>query len=807
VSLANGATSTITTSSYTRHLTFAGNALYATNNNNNIVNRIDPISGALTGFSTLTPSTGAITSDATDLWVAACSGACNQVVRVPLSGGATTTFTTGAGSNSMLTSAGSYLYALDFNKNAMVRVAKADGSTVTIAGTATANYGDGTGSDAWFNQITGISTDGTSLWVSDSGNYRFRRVAVGGAGPVGGACTPRETISPNPAELHAKCVHGKCGDPIDTFDGSFSDSFSDLAVPGRGPALKLDHSYSTALASVDGLLGRGWSFTYGMRLTFDDPVVGSVTVHQESGAEVTFAFSGGVYTAPPRVIATLVHNGDGTWTFKRSGQEIFDFNSTGQIIDLKDLNGYATTVTRPSSTSLVVTEPAGRTLTFTLSGTHITNAQVDGASPAMSISFTVNAAGDLVEFTTLAGGRYQLTYDANHLLLTKRDPKFFGSMITPTPVTTNVYDASSRVTSQTDPLGRVTTMDYTTVAGSTIITDPKGNKRLDTYTNGLLRSQTSGYTSAIAATSTYVYDLATLARIRTTNGLGKSWVSTVDSQGNTTSTVDPLGRARFTTYNGLNEPVREVDGKGVATTRTYDTAGNPLTVSAPLLDGNGAVVATQTTTTNYGENGNTNAGEVTSVTDPLGKKWSFTYDAYGNRTSVTDPLAHKATATFNLAGWRMTEVSPRGNETGANPATYTTTYAHDPDGLVTSVTDPLGHVTQQHYDANRNRDYVIDPDNNRTDQDYDAANQATVTHRPDLTTTSTDYWPDGTINHQTDGAGEDVPSSVELRWRPHLVRRLLPHHRIGVRQLLSRELPEPHEERANEGSRSLDGTA
>lgn len=628
VSLSTRATSTVNTGTYSR-LTFAGSFLYGTNSSLSSVYKVDPGSGISTTFATLGGNGQAITSDATDLWVSACFAPCAQLQRVPLSGAAVVTVGAGNFSSDFLTSAGSYLYSRDFNGNVLVRISKADGSVTNVAGTTVAGYADATGADAWFSNITGISTDGTNLWVSDAGNYRLRKVTVGGTGPTGGALTPRETIKTNKAAPGTNCAHAQCGNPVDTANGTSSESFSDIAVPGRGPALDLAHSYSSALASVDGLMGRGWSFTYGMRLTFDDPVVGAVTAHQESGAEATFTLSGSAYTAPPRVIAGLVHNANGTWTFTRASREIFDFDATGQLIDLKDLNGYTTTVTRPSSTSLVVTEPAGRTLTFTLSGGHITNAQVDGANPAMAMTFTVNASGDLVDFTNVIGGHFQFTYDANHLLLTKREPKYFGSNITPTPVTTDHYDASSRVDSQTDPLGQVISFDYTTVAGSTIITDPKGNKRLDTYADGLLRSQTFGYGSSIAATTSYFYDLATLARTRTTNALGKSWVTTSDTQGNRTSTVDPLGRSTFSAYNSLNEPVSQVDGKGVKTTSTYDSAGNPLAVSTPLLDANGNVVSTQTRTFNYGENGNTRAGEVTSVTDPLGKKWA----------SVTTPTA------------------------------------------------------------------------------------------------------------------------------------------------------------------------
>ena len=85
-----------------------------------------------------------------------------------------------------------------------------------------------------------------------------------------------------------------------------------------------------------------------------------------------FLYNGTTYTpAAPRTIATLVHNGDGTWTFTRRANEIFTFSSTGQLTQEKDLNGYATTLAYTGGLLKTITDPAGRKLTLTWSGGHI----------------------------------------------------------------------------------------------------------------------------------------------------------------------------------------------------------------------------------------------------------------------------------------------------------------------------------------------------------------------------------------------------------------------------------------------------
>jgi hypothetical protein len=56
-------------------------------------------------------------------------------------------------------------------------------------------------------------------------------------------------------------------------------------------------------------------------------------------------------------------------------------------------------------------------------------------------------------------------------------------------------------------------------------------------------------------------------------------------------------------------------------------------------------------------------------------------------------------------------VSPKGNVPHCNCSSqYTTTYAHDPYGNLTTVTDPLSHQTIRHYDADQNLDSFQDGD-------------------------------------------------------------------------------------------------
>ena len=77
-----------------------------------------------------------------------------------------------------MTIIGQDLYLCDTN-NSDIRQIAVSGTVTTVAGTANiSGTEDGTGSAAHFNLPTQIATDGTSLYVADSGNSAVRRITL-----------------------------------------------------------------------------------------------------------------------------------------------------------------------------------------------------------------------------------------------------------------------------------------------------------------------------------------------------------------------------------------------------------------------------------------------------------------------------------------------------------------------------------------------------------------------------------------------------------------------------------------------------
>lgn len=609
-------------------------------------------------------------------------------------------------------------------------------------------------------------TDGAVLTETTSGTfpvYPSQAAGIAARNPqpslIGGPVAATETQGPNPSENTCQAC---AGDPVDTATGNFYETQTDLSVTGRGPALRLSRSYNSLGASTPGPFGYGWTDSYAMSLTIN---ASSAVVTQDGGAQVPFLLSGSTWSPPPRVLATLSHNGNGTWTFARRAREVYTFDASGRLTAIGDLNGYTTTVSYPSSTSRVVTDPAGRTLTFTFTGSVVTSVS-DSATPARTLSYAYDQAGNLTDVIDVGGGHWRFGYDGSHRMVTLRSPRFYGDTTSsPAPVVTNHYDSAGRIDWQSDQLGRTTTFDYTSIPGSTKVTDPKGNVVVDAYQYGVLTAKTRGYGSPQAATWYYRYDPATLGQVMTIDPNGHVTKSVYDGSGNPTSTTDALNRTTSYTYNGLGEvssatEARTIGGQPITTTMTYDAAGNLLTRSIPLLDAGGTTTAAATTT--YRHDDASHPGDLTSIIDPNGIAVTYTYDGFGDLSSATDGAGDRTTYGYDTArGWRTSVVAPKGNVSGGNPAAYTTSYAYDAYGRSIVVKDPLWtsanptqHQSVRHYDADGNLDSVTDGNNHTTSYDYDAAAQQTAIRRPDGSTLTTAYWPDGKAHYQYDGANQ-----------------------------------------------------
>lgn len=580
----------------------------------------------------------------------------------------------------------------------------------------------------------------------------------------------------------------KNGDPVNTQTGEFYETGTDLGIPGVGPAVDVERTYSSLNASVNGPFGYGTTSSFNTGLMIDtpgdstDPLPRQVHIVQEDGATVQFTESvTGSYPASPWVLATLTHStSTGNWTFTRDKQQVFVFDSSGKLISISDLHGNTVTYGYTSGHVTTINGSGGREVDLTWTSGRV-SAIADSAG--RGVAYGYDSAGNLTVVDAADNGLWGYTYDSTHRVLTETKPG--GG------VTTNVYNGTGQVTSQTDPVGRVTTFAYSGL--TTTVTLPDGSVTTYTFNQGQPASITTATGTALAATTSYAYD-STGNLASQTDALGRVTTYTYDSAGNALTSTDPLGKVTTRTYDSLRDVTSvedplgrtttmsydsygdltssetaggntttlayntdgtvasSTDARGKTTSYTYDSAGRALCVTDPDSRQNcqsNDARGLATTKTNAAGKVTTmtfdDAGRLLTTTDPNSHTTTYVYDGDGNLTSTQDASGHTVTSTYDHADQRASSTDGRGK---------TTTYTYTPRGSLATITDPNGHVTTNAYDAQNQLTSVTDPDSHVMSFTYDLAGHKLSTTMPSTAVTTSTYDADGRVATTTDALGK-----------------------------------------------------
>ena len=235
------------------------------------------------------------------------------------------------------------------------------------------------------------------------------------------------------------------------------------------------------------------------------------------------------------------------------------------------------------------------------------------------------------------------------------------------------------LTSSTDPDGNSTSYGYDSYGNLTSIT-PSSPRGAETISYDAL-SRVSSETDGNGNVTSYTYD--PMDRVLTESYAGGVTVSnTYDADGNLVYQSDPSGSQTFA-YNALNQLIVQTTPSGQIIDYTYNNDG---TLSS-MTDASG--------TTTYAYN---SQGELTQVTDPTSASTTFTYESDGNRASIAYPNGVTVTYTYDAANRLRSLVAK--NASGTTIASETYTYVeHTLDTpLIQTATDQSGNVTTYTYD-------------------------------------------------------------------------------------------------------------
>jgi RHS repeat-associated protein len=580
-----------------------------------------------------------------------------------------------------------------------------------------------------------------------------------------GTGTP--TISDSAPSLNAVDVRP---DPVDGATGQLYDRIVDFA-PGGPTGFGFARYYSSALAStrVASGLGANWMSSFDVGLSVSGTTAKALLF---GGRVVTFASSGAFWqlVSPLDPVYQLVQSGITFKLMDPSNSLIYSFSAAGILTRIEDRKGNAVTITSSAAGPTAATDGLGRTLTFTYTNANLTKL-TDQAGRSVTFNYQGNLLVSSIDIYKQTTNYTYTSAGALNALMTKKQLPL-GNV-----PTTQVYDTSGRVVSQTDPNNHVTKIAYDGNGGTTI-TDALGNvTRQENDSNGDLTRLTdpngaalsitfdssnrrTSFTDKLGNRTTYTYDQPSGKRASITDALGNttSYFYASQTQGgftfyNLSSISYPDGTSSRFIYDSNRNLLSLTARDGTTTAYAYDSNGR----MTRLTGANGKV-------STYTWNADST---MATATDPLGNVTSFTYDNLKRVTQITDPNGGKTGYVYDksttgpmlvtgLPGGGVTVIYDDQNrqvqdEVNDNGGVFHSDYTAT--GKISAFTDPLKNKTTYSYDADDRLSSITSPAGETVSYAYDAANRVVSVSDANGPRISYTYTSEANIATATDGSG------------------------------------------------------
>jgi RHS repeat-associated protein len=496
------------------------------------------------------------------------------------------------------------------------------------------------------------------------------------------------------------------GDPVDLASGLFLYEKTDLTLPDVVP-IDLRRTYRPG-DPTSYAFGIGTNHPYDLRLwsvnNYRDATLilpdGSKVFYQRTSPG--HGYLDAVYEAQrtpgPFYKSKITWNGNLGWDLRLTDGTVYVFPEFAPLGAIRDRFGNTLRIARDSGQRITqITSPNRRWMRFTYDGSNRITQARDNGG--RTTSYTYDTSGRLASATDVAGGVTTYTYNAANQMTAIEDPRGITYL-------RNSYDGNGRVSEQTLANAGTYQFDYTLAPDGKVtktdVTNPLGNINEYTFNPaGYQTSETQAADTALERTTTYEREAGTNLLLSTTDQLNRT----------TRYEYDPTGNL-------------------VETTELADTPDAVTTAYAyePVFN------------------------QLTSITDPLQHVTEFGYDARGQLTSTRDATGRETTLAYADNDGRATTITdPAGNATQLDWI----------QGDLSSVRDPLGHITSYLTDSIGRLRSVTNPLGQRTRYDYNPHNQPTQITDPDGHSTTLTYDPNGNLTELTDARGNTTTATYD----------------------------------------------
>ena len=526
---------------------------------------------------------------------------------------------------------------------------------------------------------------------------------------------------------------------VNVGNGNSVVQWTPLSQPGRGIDTVLSLTYNSLEHGSVSPLGNNWSLAvssltpFGLPLDIHPNTADTAAGRTDKWVGLTDAdgsyhrFTGNAagtyYTPPAGVQLYLKKTGSTGWELWKPDRTRFVYDAAGFPSKVADANGneLSFTLATPAAGDdpyglgkrvSTVTDAGGRSFTLAYW------AKADVAKPAMR--------GLLKSITDHVGHKLELTYyeDGNLRSVTEKGGPGDDGMPTADRTVVFAYtDTAGSGPAIATLAGRQNPFPGTSQSPKLFsVIDFKGQEAQYEYaTSGTNKWRVTGRTNRLGTGSdktSFAYPTSTTATV--TRPLSRVWGYTLDSQARVTQISDPLSQTsqvQWTTAVPLNQVARVTQPTGKYVEYAYNANGY-RTSEKDELGNETAYTYANTAIDANDASGNWETGrsighvsDLASVTKPRGVattgnptdyKWTFTYtqtptdSTTGLVKTITDPLGNVTSNTWNANATLATQTLP----SNGDAITRTTTFnSYDANGLPTKITDAAGGVSEASYRA------------------------------------------------------------------------------------------------------------